>query len=168
MAAKSTEYFESQGDITQAIYDGRRGLYNATIGLPIQIFHPIFDDFTRMVNDPDVQPTIEDLANVHELMCDAGELRPEFPYRERLRLVLGRILGTHISVDPLLDRSQPDGIVTLEVCNSLLPYMILDVKREMGQGGCDPTTQAGLYMRRSWIHESVGYNRIDLDPMCDF
>ncbi|KAI9431857.1 hypothetical protein H4582DRAFT_2198395, partial [Lactarius indigo] len=31
----------------------------------------------------------------------------------------------------------------------------LEVKREIGEGGCDPTTQVGLSMRRSWIHESV-------------
>jgi len=121
-----------------------------------------------MVNDLDIQPTVQDLANVHELMYDAGELQPEHLYHERLHLLLGHILGTLIFVDPLPDRRQPDGIVVLKVCNTLLIYMILDVKQEMGASSCNPTTQVGLYMRCSWVHKLVGYNRIHLDPMCDF
>ena len=162
-------YRANQGKITQVIYDGRRGSDKATIGPPIQIFHPIFDDFTHMVNDPGVQPTVDDLANVYELMYHAGEIQPDIDYRERVRLLLGRILDTQISMGPISKTGcMPDGIVTLDVCNDILPYMILEVKREMGEGGCDPTTQVGLHMRRSWINDSVGYNRIYLDPMCDF
>jgi hypothetical protein len=96
MAAKSTEYRANQADITQVIYDGRRASDRRTIAPPIQIFHHIFDNFTRMVNDPDVQPTVQDLEIVYDLMHDAGEIRPERPYSERLRLLLGRILETHI------------------------------------------------------------------------
>ena len=167
MADKSVEYRANQEHPAKVIYDGQRVLKTPKIGPPIQIFHPIFDKFTRMANDPDVQPTVQDLNNVLELMYNAGELQSEDTYRGRLLPLLGRILDTGISVHPLPDKSQPDGVVMLEVCGSLLPYMILEVKREMGEGG-DPTTQAGLYMRRSWIHHSVGYNRVYLDSMCDF
>ena len=105
-------------------------------------------------------------------MYEAGKIRQSEPlHSENLRRLLGRILGITISVEPIIDRGkvcQLDGVVTTEVCKTLTPYMILEVKREIGDGGCDPTTQAGLYMRCSWIQEAVGYNHIRLDTMCDF
>ncbi|KAH8980320.1 hypothetical protein EDB92DRAFT_1805783 [Lactarius akahatsu] len=35
----------------------------------------------------------------------------------------------------------------------------LELKREIGEGGCDPTTQVSLSMRRTWIHNSSDYIR---------
>ena len=153
-------------NIDEVIYDGRRAGHTRTIGPPINIFHPIFDQFTRMVNDPGVQPTVQDLKLVYDLMYDAGEIQQEHSYRDRLRLHLGRILETPIPVGELPDGTCPDGFVTLDVCDAELPYMIFEAKQEMGEGGSDPATQAGLYMRCSWIHESVGYNRIYLIQSC--
>ena len=168
--AKSVEYHLSQQEVAKIIYDGQRGEKIPTIAPPIQIFHPIFDDFTRFVDNPDVQPTIQDLLNVQEFMAEAGMIHTKESYTsENARRLLGRFLGDiTVSAGPLPDGSWPDGIVTLNVCNDLLPYMILEAKREIGEGGCDSTTQAGLYMKHSLIHKQVGYNRIHLDPMCDF
>ena len=40
----------------------------------MQIFHPIFDDFIHLVNDSDIQPTADDLKNVHEPMYFLSEI----------------------------------------------------------------------------------------------
>ena len=172
-AAKSTEYAANQQDPATIIYDGWRGSSKVTaICPPIQIFHPIFDDFTHIVNDLDTDLTTQDLTNIQKFMYEAGKICQSEPlHSENLCQLLGCILGITISVEPIIDwgkACQLDGIVTTEVCKTLTPYMILEVKQEIGDGGCDPTTQAGLYMSRSWIQEVVGYNHIHLDTIYDF
>jgi len=37
--------------------------------------------------------------------------------------------------------------------NIRIPILIVELKKELGDGGYDPSTQAGLIMRRSWIQE---------------
>ena len=171
--AKATWYRKTQGDDAQAIYDGRRapnGLIS-TNGPPIQIFHPIFNDFIHFINDPDVQPTADDLKNVQELMYFASEVgRMEDRHdgrNEGLRERLRRILQTEVHEEPNTDGTIPDGIITLQIDDARIAFLILELKQELGEGGCDPTTQAGLSMKRSWIDPSVGFNPIHPVPMTD-
>ena len=171
--AKSTGYIKIQGDDAQAIYDGRRaptGLIS-TIAPPIQIFHPIFDDFIHLVNDPDFQPTVDDIKNVQELMYFASEVgrkeEGKFGLNQGLRKRLRRILQAEVHVEPNDDETKADGVITLQIGDARIAYLILELKRELGEGGCDPTTQVGLSMKRSWIEPSVGYNRLRLDHMSD-
>lgn len=170
--AKSNGYRKIQTDEAQVIYDGRRapnGL--STIAPPIQIFHPIFDDFIHLVNDPGVQPTPDDLKKVQELMYYAAEVgRAEEGnggYNEGLRERLRHILQLDVHVEPNLDATSADGVITLQVGDARIAFLILELKREIGEGGCDPSLQVGLSMRRSWINPSVSNNHIHLDLMSD-
>lgn len=171
--AKSTGYRQIQGDDAQAIYDGRRpptGLIS-TIAPPIQIFHPIFDDFIYLVNDPDFQPTVDDIKYVQELMYFASEVgrkeEGQDGLNEGLRKCLRRILQAEVHVEPNGDGTEADGVITLQIGDVRIMLLILELKRELGEGGCDPTTQAGLSMKRSWIASSVGYNCLCLVHMYD-
>src|SRR5258708_7857588 len=58
-AAKSPQYCKSQGDIDQTIFDGQRGPDSdiSTITPPIQMFHPIFDEFLSQAKT--TEPTSE-------------------------------------------------------------------------------------------------------------
>jgi hypothetical protein len=166
VGAKSAEYYETQGNVSLVIHDGRRGR-NPTIVPPIQIYHPMFDEFTHLVNNPDVQPTVEDLDNVYELTLSRIN-RQEDDIRGKTREDIGHILGTPILEVQNPDGTRPDGVIMVELGKTSIPYAFLELKREIGEGGCDPTSQASLSMRRSWIHDEVGYNRIHLDPAFDF
>jgi hypothetical protein len=159
--AKSANYVKSQGNAATTIFDGRGAKGKPpTIGPPIHIFHPIFSDFARLVDSSDI-PTYEDLTSVLELMRFASEVhRPEDNYGDGLRRHLTRILRITIHQDPNPDGSRPDGIISAELDGDKFPFVFIELKREIGEGGCDPTTQAGVSMRRSWIHSSVGYNCI--------
>ena len=171
--AKSTGYQKIQCDLAQAIYDGRRAPIEpiSTIAPPIQIFHPIFDDFIHLVNDPECQPDVGDIKDVQELMYFASEVgRKElgqYGLNEGLRKRLRRILQAEVHVEPNDDRTEADGVITLQIGDDRIKFLILELKRELGEGGCDPTTQAGLSMKRSWIEPFVGYNRLRLDHMSD-
>ena len=167
--AKSTGYRKIQADNAQAIYDGRRaptGLIS-TIAPPIQIFHPIFGDFIYLVNDPDFQPTVDDIKDVQELMYFASEVgrmeEGQHGLNEGLRKRLRRILQAGVHVEPNNDGTKADGVITLQIGDERIVFLILELKRELGEGGCDPTTQAGLSLKRSWIEHTVGYNRLRLD-----
>jgi hypothetical protein len=175
-AAKSSEYSKSQGDPCLAIHDGRRGenpSMVSTIGPPIQIFHPIFHDFTEIIDNPRIQPTIEDLDNVYQLMQTVSKIyMKEDAYCLKVCEGLGRILGKPILEVANDDKSRPDGVITMviktEAGEISIPCAFFELKREAGEGGCDPTSQVSLSMRHCWIHKFVGYNRIHLDPAFDF
>jgi hypothetical protein len=167
--AKSSEYRKSQASDALVIYDGRRGLNKATIAPPIRFFHPIFDDFSQKVNNTNHPPTPEDLNNVHDLMSEMDEINPkETPYNVMLRQHLSKILGVTIREEQYPDGSKPDGTVTVETCGVRVPFLIAELKREFGEGGCDASSQVSIAMRRFWSHKSVGCNRIHLGPMSDF
>jgi hypothetical protein len=170
--AKSNGYRKIQTNEAQVIYDGRRAQNGpSTIAPPIQIFHPIFDDFIHLVNDPGVQPTPDDLKKVQELMDYAAEVgrveEGNGGYNEGLRGRLRRILQLDVHVEPNLDATSADGVITLQVGDARIAFLILELKRELGEGGCDPSLQAGLSMKRSWINPSVSNNHIHLDLMSD-
>ncbi|KAI0245533.1 hypothetical protein BJV78DRAFT_1287615 [Lactifluus subvellereus] len=148
--AKLAQYRKSQGNLDTTIYDGRRGNVS-TSAPPIQLFHPIFDSFTHYVNDPNFHVTIEDFKNVYDLMYFLSGVRGEKSYGDGVRQQLGRILGVPVHKDQNPDSTRPDGIITLA---SGIPYVFIELKREMGEGGCDSTSQVSLSMRRSWIHET--------------
>jgi hypothetical protein len=81
---------------------------------PIQIFHPIFDDFTHLVNNPDVQPTVEDLDKVYQLMHTLSRIyAQEDDYSGKVREGLGHILGTTILEVPNPDNTGPDGVIMI-------------------------------------------------------
>jgi hypothetical protein len=68
-ASKLAQYYKSQGDINQMIFNGQRGQDSnfSTIALSIQMFHPIFDEFLSEAKT--AKPTHEDLSTVYKFMC---------------------------------------------------------------------------------------------------
>ncbi|KAF8803065.1 hypothetical protein BYT27DRAFT_7260401 [Phlegmacium glaucopus] len=97
---------------------------------------PIFDDFIHLVNDPDVQPTADDLKIVQELMyfvSEVGRMEDRHDgHNEGLCKRLGHVLQAGVHAEPNPDGTKFDG-------------------QELGEGGCNPTTQVCLSMKRSWI-----------------
>jgi hypothetical protein len=121
-----------------------------------------------LVNSPDVQPTVSDLEQVYDLMESVSTVfKSEDEYGDILRSKLGKILGTTIYQEPNPDRSKPDGVVMANLDDSSIPFVFLELKREVGEGGSDPTIQASLSMRRSWIHSSVSYHCVHFEHICD-
>ena len=168
--AKSNGYHKIQTDEAQVIYDGRRVLNGlSTIAPPIQIFHPIFDDFIHLVNDLGVQPTPDDFKKVQELMYCTAEVgwaeEGKGRYNEGLRGRLRHILQHDVHVEPNSDATSADGVITLQIGDACIAFLILELKRELSEGGCDSSLQAGLSMKRSWINPLVCNNHIHLDLM---
>ncbi|KAI0250721.1 hypothetical protein BJV78DRAFT_530877 [Lactifluus subvellereus] len=81
-------------------------------------------------------------------------VRGEKSYGDGVRQQLGRILGVPVHEDQNPDGTRPDGVITLASETTRIPYVFIELKREVGEGGCDSTSQVSLSMRRSWIHET--------------
>ncbi|KAI9437469.1 hypothetical protein H4582DRAFT_278628 [Lactarius indigo] len=155
--AKSAGYRKIQATDALAIYDGRMVPDSplSTFSPPVQIFHPIFNDFIRSVNDSKVQPTTDDLKHVYKFMSIVSDISgSEKDYSNRLLPQLRLILNADVHEERSPDGTRPDGVITLQLGNSRIAYFFLDLKREIGEGGCDPNTQVSLSMRRFWIDES--------------
>jgi len=168
--AKSTGYRAIQSDDAQVIYDGRWAWdgISSTISPPIQLYHPVFDQFLYLANSPDTRPTAKDLEDVYEFMWYVSEVgRKESRPGGGLHTRLMNILESEIHEETNLDGSRPDGAITLQIGNTRIMTLIMELKQELGEGDCDPSMQVSLSMRRSWIDSDVGYKHIHLDIMSD-
>ncbi len=122
----------------------------------IQIFHPIFDKFTCMVNNLEVQPMVEDLEKVYNLMHTVSEVGPlENTLGQRVCERLSNILDAMVFKHRNPDNMRPNGVIKVD--GTEIPCMIMKVKQKLREGGCDPSLQASVGMRQSWIDNMVCY-----------
>jgi len=79
----------------------------------------------------------------------------EKSYASELRDKLSGILGVSLSKEENPDGTSADGLYVVVLKYKRIPILILEFKREYGEGGSDASTQAGLSMKRSWIQKDV-------------
>jgi len=72
-----------------------------------------------------------------------------------LRPLLSRLLGTYVGQAVSIGTRTPDGVVykTLDTC--LAPLLCFEYKRALGEGGCDPSTQAAYSIREFLVKDDV-------------
>jgi hypothetical protein len=96
--AKSKDYAEGQALEDQAIHDGRLPPNPKffTVAPPVQIYHPIFDQFTQLLNDP-FQPTNNDIKQAQDLMHSLSYIgTKEIPRNAMMRHKLRGILEVDV------------------------------------------------------------------------
>lgn len=174
-AAKSRDYFKIQSDPTLAIHDGLYPdpeIYKyftplttiapppMTIAPPIQIYHPIFSRFLRMANDEKTDLSPEVLERVRDYMNFASSIkRNENQTNVKYRQELTKVLGITINEELDADKTSTDGGVMVDVGDyERIAPLLVELKCIFGEGGCDPSIQAGYSMRRSWIQPYVSYH----------
>jgi hypothetical protein len=125
----------------------------------VKIFHPIFDAFLSRRHT--VQPSKEDIIKTQELIHVASEIYAnEKSYASEVRDKLSSILGVSLSKEENPDGTSADGLYVVVLEYKRIPILILEFKREYGEGGSDASTQAGLSMKRSWIQKDVSLLRL--------
>jgi len=156
--AKSKEYAEGQALEGQAIHDGRLPPNPKffTVAPPVQIYHPIFDQFTQRLSDPSVQPTNNDIKQAQDLMHSLSYIGTNEPSRNAMiRHKLREILDVDVRQEPNDDGTSSDGIHMFVVNGFRIPLSHMEFKKELGDGASDPSTQVGLSMKRAWIQKAV-------------
>ena len=154
-SAKSSYYTKSQ--IAYSIYDGR---YKAnrprtSVAPPVQLFHPVFGHFLDSVqsnlalSDDIVRQTTE------YMKATSAIYESEVTRRKVLTPLLCAILDVNIQMILNEDKTNPGGIV--EAAKNMLLFLtfLKEDKNEFGEGGSDPSTQAGLSVGRCWAQSRV-------------
>jgi hypothetical protein len=155
-SAKSAMYPKSQ--ITYNIYDGRYNVNapRSSVALPIQLFHSAFacflDDIKRgcVVPDNIIRKTVE------YMKATSGIFASETVRRIELSPLLCDILGINIQTIQD-DKTTADGTAKSGTKAQDMSFSCLfeEDKNEIGDGGSDPSTQAGLSAARSWAQKEV-------------
>lgn len=153
-AAKSGEYKRTQANSAIAIYDGRNEFGDgSTVAPPIHIFHPIFETFTRLINDPNLQPPPPFVRETQELMRSASTIESDKVEHicNKLSTLIAQFL--HGSDNP--DKTSADAVGFCDINGIAAPFAIMEVKCEYGETGYDPATQASFTFQRHWQQVDV-------------
>jgi len=145
--AKSKDYAEGHALEDQAIHDGRLppNLKLFTVAPPVQIYHPIFDQFTQLLNGHSFQPTNNNIKQARDIMHSLSYIgTKELPRNAMTRHKLREILEVDVRQEANDDGTSPDGICMFVVNGFRIPLFDMEFKRELGDGASDPSTQVGL------------------------
>ena len=160
-SSKSSTYPNSQ--LAYSIHDGRyrAGAPRSSVGPPIELFHPAFGHFLdgiKCTSDGDIPKDI--IRGTTEYMQKtSGNYVNELSRRRKLTPILSGVLGFNILIVENDDKTKADGIVEESVQWGTMrrPFLVLlkEDKNEFGDGGSDPSTQAGLSAARAWVQPRV-------------
>ncbi len=142
----------------EAIHDGLLAPGGiVTAAPPVGIFHPVFDQFISDANDSQAQPPAEIITTTQKFMY-ANTVIPtnEAEGNERLLQDFRDILDMVVISEKNQDNTSPDGMVMCPTAKgTCCPVLIVERKHMLGDGGCDPSIQAGYSTRRAWLQDTV-------------
>ena len=80
-------------------------------------------------------------------------------YRKKIKAQLCKTLvKILVNAEADNDETEADDILKMTINTAQFMTLALEWRRELGEGGCDSSTQAGLSMKRAWLESNVGYN----------
>ena len=159
-SAKSSVYPRSQLDYS--IHDGRYKDNNprSSIGPPIELLNPVFGHFLDDIRCTSGHIPVETIRWTAKYMqATSGHYTHERSRRDTLVPILSGVIGFNIQVVENPDRTKANGIVEGytqdRLQHSVFLCMLKEDKKEFGDGGSDPSTQAGLSAARAWVQPRV-------------
>jgi hypothetical protein len=158
VAAKSTEYRRIQGSDV-AILDGRLNdeVGPPTSAPPIQIYHPVFEAFSKRSKDLDLKVPDDVLRLTASLLRSVSKISvKEAPRDSESREILAKILGVSLEHVSNQDRTSADYMsVQHTPLNINAAPIIVEVKGELGLGGSDPSVQSSFSYARFYCSKEV-------------
>ncbi|KAJ6463197.1 hypothetical protein C8R47DRAFT_1180344 [Mycena vitilis] len=145
------------------IYDGR---YNpahdiSTMAPPIQLYNPAFARFIDDATNPALEIPDNVVLATADLMRKASAIYDdESIRRSKIRPALKNAISYGITQLISDDRTTPDGVIMWTMSgtdgslNEAVALLIEEEKRELGEGGCDASTQASFSMLRYWAQSN--------------
>jgi hypothetical protein len=119
---------------------------------PLEIFHFIFRLFPHLLRDASHQPSQSDIMSVQELF---HYNRAVGTRNADLLSIFTKLLRCDIGIHSNPDGTTPDGMYAISIDGMTLAALVIELKDELGDGGFDPSTQAGHSMRCAWIQDGV-------------
>ncbi|KAJ7084023.1 hypothetical protein B0H15DRAFT_404271 [Mycena belliarum] len=161
--AKSVNYRDVQRS-DYPIYDGRYHPMHdiSTMAPPIQLYNPAFARFTNDVANPALEIPDSVVLATADLMSKASELHEDEYTREmRIRPALKKALSYGSTQMISDERTILDSAVMWTMSGTErslhegpVAALLIEDKRELGEGGCDASTQASFSMLEYWVHSN--------------
>jgi hypothetical protein len=127
-----------------------------TIAPPIQIFHPVFQEFLDDINNPKFKPEEDVVAKVSHMMTLSSRIySSEDAALSEIRRSLNELLGGRMEQVISRKSRNSDGVIFKHGENSDIPLILHEYKRAIGEGGCDPSVQAARSLREFLIKDEV-------------
>ena len=137
-----------------------------TVAPPIQIFHPVFQEFSDRIDSPTFEPEEVDRSFASKLMPSLSAIpSSEEIALERLRPLLSSLLNRPVEQVISVRNRTADGVVLKEVGRYKAPLLTMEYKRAFGEGGCDPSTQASFSVREFLVSDKVRASRVFAPPL---
>lgn len=126
---------------------------------PIQISHPVFQEFLDRINDPNFKPDEEVVGQVLRLMPHFSQIhRHKDAAFYRLRELITEVL---------LGDSSPDGIIFRREQRRSIPLVVFKHKRAFGEKGRDPSSKAAYSLQNLLYEDEVRAFRMFCMSGCD-
>jgi hypothetical protein len=119
------------------------------------LFHPVFGHFLDDIKSSQNTPDDMVLRTIEYMKSASAIYTSEDKRRETLMPLLSHILDVDIQTILNTDKTNADGIVELVKSWGRVLLLLEEDKNEFGDGGSDPSTQAGLSAGRCWAQSRV-------------
>ncbi|CUA67434.1 hypothetical protein RSOLAG22IIIB_03080 [Rhizoctonia solani] len=119
-------------------------------GPPIGLFNPVFDSFQGRIASDTFAPTALQLSNILPLLTASQKIYDSEPGPDGRTAALTHLLEQILTFDILevsMPKTKSDGLIT-EADGPHLMFM--EVKNEIGTGGCDPSVQGAIAYVSYW------------------
>ena len=127
-----------------------------SVAPPIQLYHPAFGHFLDTISNTGISLEDDMIRETTNCMKAASAIYHDERHRTaKLTPLLSKILDVDIQTIKNDDRTHADGIVEWVIEDGRILLFLKEDKNELGDGGCDPTTQAGLSVARHWAQSKV-------------
>ena len=127
---------------------------------PVQLFHPVFGHFLDDIADEKLDIPPETLRATAVFMASASGIYEREEIRKSVILPhLSAALSIGMTQVVNIDLTSPDGAVIVTLTGDIpetAATLLDEQKRDVGEGGSDPSVQVAFSMIRFWAQDNVG------------
>ena len=125
---------------------------NVILALPIQTFHPVFQEFLDRIDDPKFKPDEEVVANVSRLMHHSSRLSEITPFEMR-EILIRTLEGRGARSASERSHSSDRCVIFKQEGERIIPLILLEYDRLVDEEGYDP------YVDASWSLRELLYDK---------
>jgi len=113
------------------------------VGPPVRIYHNVFNQFLRDYHNEELEMGKEHYQWTLEFIHDMAKIYRSKPDRQQVfNEKIRQLFGEELRLIHLDDNSSNDGVLECNVHSKSVLRLLVEIKNEIGTGGCDPTVQA--------------------------